>query len=92
METAPVIVQWDPERALRGEKLEHRSIQVGLRRQIVEKFVNEWTVDIQDLTSLVKKMAAFRKAGEYDKARRLLPPEKVYPVSGELANRLGMDE
>ena len=90
IKSAPVIVQWDPERTLRGEKLEHRSIQVGLRRQIVEEFVNEWIVDIQDLTGLVKKIAAYRKAGQYEKARRLLPPEKVYPLPGELQQRLGM--
>lgn len=90
MEEAPVIVQWDPERSLRGQKLEYRSIQVGLRRQIVEEFVEQWTVDIKDLTETVKKIALHRKAGEWEKARRLLPPEKVYPLGEELRMRLGV--
>lgn len=91
MNDAPVIVQWDPERSLRGEKLEHRSIQVGLRRQIVEQYVEEWTVDIKDLTGVAKKIADLRKRGEYDKARRLLPPEKVYPLPEVLHERLGVE-
>ncbi|WP_433324325.1 DUF4291 domain-containing protein [Spirillospora sp. CA-294931] len=32
LQNAPVRVQWDPERTLRGHKLEARSIQVGLSR------------------------------------------------------------
>ena len=32
---ARVHVQWDPERPLRGEKLPHRSIQVGLSRHVI---------------------------------------------------------
>ena len=88
MEKAPVLVQWDPERSLRGDKLTHRSIQVGLRRQIVERFVSEWIVDIKDLTALTRKISGLRKSGDYDKARRLLPPEKPYPLSEELKQRL----
>src|SRR5207302_648942 len=45
---APVHVQWDPERSFRGAALEHKSIQVGLSRHIVERYVDEWTVKIQD--------------------------------------------
>lgn len=89
MKTAPVIVQWDPERSLRGEKLEHRSIQVGLRRTIVKHFV-EWVVKIEDLTPLTKKLAKLRQQREYSKARRLLPVERVYPVGERLAEQLGM--
>lgn len=88
IEQAPVLIQWDPERSLRGDKLTHRSIQVGLRRQIVERFVNNWTVDIKDLTALTRKIASFRKSGDFDKARRLLPPEKPYPLSEELKEHL----
>lgn len=88
MEKAPVIVQWDPERSLRGAKLEHRSIQVGLRRAIVERFVNHWTVAIEDLTPLVSKMNKLRKSGDYTKLKRLLPPEKPYPLPADIADRL----
>src|SRR5690349_11367565 len=38
---AAVHVQWDPERSLRGAKLDHRSIQVGLSRNIIKEYVTE---------------------------------------------------
>ena len=92
MKTAPVLIQWDPERSLRGEKMEHRSIQVGLRRQIVERFVEEWIVEIKDLTPLTRKIASLRKSGQWEKAARLLPPEKVYPLPDHLSRRLRTQE
>src|SRR6478752_5345654 len=42
---AAVVVQWDPERNVRGTKLQHRAIQVGLGRQIVKRYVDEWTIE-----------------------------------------------
>ena len=90
MKGALVHVQWDPERSIHGQKLPYRSIQVGLSRQIIEKYVNEWTLEIRDMTPLVKKSYALRKAGETAKARDLLPNERVYPLLPALAQRLGM--
>jgi hypothetical protein len=89
-EGASVHVQWDPERSLRGEKLEHRSIQVGLSRHIIRKYAEEWTVSITDLRPLVSRLRQLRQAGRYDQARRLLPPERSYPVNAALMRRLGM--
>jgi hypothetical protein len=87
---ALVRVQWDPERSLRGEKLEHRSIQVGLSRHVIRQYAEEWIVSIKDLSPLVSKLREFRRAGRYDHAKRLLPPERRYPVSAEIMHRLGM--
>jgi hypothetical protein len=91
VEGASVHVQWDPERSLRGEKLGHRSIQVGLSRHVIRQYVDEWVVSIADLDPLVRKLRDLRKIGKHDAARRLLPPERVYPVSTQIARRLGMD-
>lgn len=89
-ERALVHVQWDPERSLHGQKLAYRSIQVGLSRHISERYVNEWTLEIRNITPLVKKINALRKAGETAKARALLPHERAYPLPPALARRLGM--
>lgn len=91
MDNATVNVQWDPERNIRGGKLDFRSIQVGISRHLIEDYNNDWIVDIQDVTPLVHKIHNLRKQGEYDKAKKLLPIEKVYPVSDEIMKRLGMD-
>lgn len=85
---ALVHLQWDTERSLRGAPLPHFSIQIGLGRQIIGEYVETWTVGIEDLTSRVRKMHDLIDSGHSEKARRHLPPEKVYPVSSELASRL----
>ena len=71
---AVVHVQWDPERSIHGKKLEHRSIQVGLSRAIVEEYVTSWTQSIQDLTPLAAKLRQLRKAGKYAEAKARCRP------------------
>ncbi len=87
---APIHVQWDPERSLRGAKLPHRSIQVGVSRHRIERFVDEWIVGLEDLTSRVRAMREHVDAGRVDRARRLLPAERPYPLGDALMRRLGM--
>ncbi len=89
-ETAAVHVQWDPERSIRGADLGINSIQVGLSRQVIEKFVDEWTVEIEDYTPLVRKIHALMKSGKADNAKKLLPPERIYPLGQSVAKRLGI--
>lgn len=89
-ESAPVHIQWDPERTLRGAGLPHDSIQVGLSRAVIQRFVDDWTVSITDLTPLVRKLRKHLDDGRADQATRLLPKEAVYPVTPEVARRLGM--
>ena len=88
---ATVHLQWDPERSLRGSALPQYSIQIGLSRHIIEEFVQEWIVGIEDFTARVAKMYNLLQAGQGDKAKRLLPPQKVYPVAPHVAKRLLID-
>jgi len=85
---ALVHVQWDPERSIRGAGLPYDSIQVGLSRHVIRRYVDEWTVGIGDYTPLVRKIAGLIKAGQVAQARKLLPPERVYPVDPEVGRRL----
>jgi hypothetical protein len=87
---AVVRVQWDPERALRGACLPHRSIQVGLSRQIIREYVEEWTVELRDYTPIVRKLSSLMQGGRAAEAKRLLPVERPYPVSNAISQRLGM--
>jgi hypothetical protein len=50
--------------------------------------VDEWVAGIEDITPRVRKIYDLLQSGQADKAKRLLPPEKVYPVSAELGRRL----
>ena len=88
---AKIHVQWDPERNLRGTKLEYRSIQVGVSRFMIEAFVNNWIVSITDMTPQVKKMHQFLKAGKYDHAKRLLPNERLYDLPEDIKKVIGAD-
>ncbi len=87
---AKVHIQWDPERNLKGRKLEHRSIQVGISRYLIEEFNEQWIQDIIDYTPLAKKINQLRKLGKYKEAKRLLPKEKEYKVTDKISQKIGI--
>lgn len=87
-QAARVHLQWDPERSLRGGSLPHYSIQIGLSRHIVSEYVESWITRVEDETPRVRKIYELLQSGQADKAKRYLPPEKVYPVEPGLAQRL----
>ncbi len=89
-EKAHVHIQWDPERSVYGKKQEHYTIQVGISRHLIRAYVEDWILKIEDMRPLVKKINELRKAGQYDKAKKYLPNEKVYTVSDEIAHWLGL--
>lgn len=91
-DNAIVHVQWDPERTIHGKKLEHRSIQVGLSRDIIREFTDAWILKIEDLTPKVKKIRSLYLSGNQRRAKEQLPPERVYPVPAEIMKTLGMEE
>ncbi|MBN1430328.1 MAG: DUF4291 domain-containing protein [Anaerolineae bacterium] len=88
--TARVHIQWDPEYSIRGSKLPHFSIQVGISRHLIEAYVRQWIVSIEDYTPLVRKLHKLCKAGQHANANKQLPPERPYPVSKDVVRRLGM--
>lgn len=89
-ETAPVHVQWDPERSIHGKKLEHRAIQVGIGRTLIKEYVSSWIQKIEDVTPLADKVRRMRLAGKHSAARRLLPRERGYSVPAEIGRQIGI--
>lgn len=87
---AKVHIQWDPERSIRGAKLQERSIQVGISRFLIEEYNNEWIEEIVDLTGLTKKIYQLRKLGKYKEAKRLLPSERIYDLPDEIEQIVGV--
>ncbi|EQV94276.1 hypothetical protein G893_00641 [Escherichia coli KOEGE 71 (186a)] len=87
---ANVYVQWDPERSINGKKLEHRSLQVGISRNLISQFNEDAMVAIDDLTPLVRKCHNLLINGKTTQAKSFLPPEKIYPVSAVARKALGM--
>ena len=77
----PVRIQWDPERDWRLQPIAGvRAIQVGLSGEAVLRYVNEWIVRIEDVTPLVRIIAA---AVEDDRLPTTLPSncERPFPLS-----------
>lgn len=79
IEESDIRCQWDPERDVWGNALNYRTIQLGLRRQAVLNYINNWIVDISDITAFVKELNLQRSHG-IDITPNL-PKETVYPVS-----------
>ncbi|MFJ3377744.1 DUF4291 domain-containing protein [Pseudomonas sp. NPDC086112] len=77
-ENTPVRIQWDPERDLYLQPQTHRAIQIGLSRQAVELYVNEWIQNITDITSLAHNIHDLVLDNKIEKARKMLPLEKTY--------------
>ncbi|MCW8877016.1 MAG: DUF4291 domain-containing protein [Kangiellaceae bacterium] len=84
---AKVHVQWDTERSQKGAALTYFSIQVGLSRHIIQEYVDDWIVKIEDLTSLVRKLNKLRKAGDKNFSK-YVPREKYYPLPEGMGEHL----
>lgn len=86
---SPVRIQWDPDRSLGLDRLERRAIQVGLSGEAVDRYLDEWIVDISDVTELAHEIHRLVVEGSLARATNLLPIEDVYPLSLDLRAKLG---
>ncbi|ONI46258.1 hypothetical protein AN640_03715 [Candidatus Epulonipiscium fishelsonii] len=77
LKNSNIVCQWDPERDIYGNKLQHRSLQIGIRDEASYKYVNEWIVQITDITDYVAELRYLDKNLAYSK----LPIEKIYPLN-----------
>jgi len=91
LRASPVRVQWDPERGLHHEPLDHRAIQIGLSGEGVDRYVDEWIVSITDVTALNQEIDGLVRDGRLDAARELLPTEAAYPLPADIAAVVGAD-
>ena len=71
-----VRIQWDPDRDIYGKPIGRRAIQLGLRGEIVKKYVNEWIVKITDITKEVVEMREKIENGSF--SADMLPIERKY--------------
>ena len=89
-----VRVQWDPERTVKLEKLQYRSIQIGIPGDLVPEWV-EGIVKIEDVTDRARDLKGV--LDEEDDigledliSRGLVPLERVFEVDDELRQLLEM--
>lgn len=91
-DSSPVRIQWDPDRALSGEQLPRRAVQIGLSRDAVRRYAGEWIRSITDITATVRDIGRLAPGDRADEATRRLPAERLYPLDPVLAARIGADE
>lgn len=89
LKTSPARVQWDPERSLRLSPMPYRSLQVGLTGEAVDRYVDDWTVGITEVTGLAHTIRERLAAGDEARATDLLPIEHVYPLPGAIGAAIG---
>ncbi len=76
---SPVLIQWDPERDLHLRPLPYRTIQIGLTKKIVPRYLNQWIRAITDVTPLAHSIHDLVRNGEIGQACSKLPVERPYP-------------
>jgi Domain of unknown function (DUF4291) len=89
--TAPVRVQWDPERDVHLRPLPYRSLQVGLSGEAVRRYCDEWLVGITDVTDLAHRMRDEVRRGDIAAAEGLRPVERPYPLPPPSVRATGAD-
>jgi len=75
---SPVRIQWDPERNLELQPLPYRTIQIGLSKEAVKLYINQWIMKITEVTGLAHKIRRLLQTGDINQAQRLLPKEIPY--------------
>jgi hypothetical protein len=79
--------QWDPDRDLLGRPIERRAIQIGISGSTVCRYVDEWIIDLRDMTQLARSV---HRAILASTDIPPVPPERPYAIDDEIASRLGI--
>lgn len=85
LKNSPVRIQWDPEKDIFLQSLNYRSIQVGLSGIAVEKYVNEWIVQVDDITDYCKEIYQLINQNKISEAKDMLPNEQKYPLPNNIS-------
>jgi hypothetical protein len=93
-----VYYDWNPERNVKSVQLDHKTLLLGISGDISNRWVNEWIVDIQDITDDVKRwkdlLDNYGKGAARKVTREIvvkLGQEEVLEIGDEEAElRLGM--
>jgi hypothetical protein len=90
LKTSLVRHQWDPERYFTlGKHPTRRAIQIGIRGWVVQSYVDEWIIGLEEVTELAR---AIKRAHELKQPFPSVPEERIYPVGDQLTQRLGITE
>lgn len=95
LQSLDVKIQWDPERTVRLDSLNYRSIQIGIPAGLIKEWAQNMIVSIEDVTDRARELKRIlderpdvtdEELGEMG----LIPEETEVEVPAELRSRLGM--
>lgn len=86
---SPVRIQWDPERDIHLQPLEHRAIQIGLSDEAVKLYVNDWIYSITDATEMAAEIYSHAEKKQFESAKQQIPIEDNYPISDKIKIQIG---
>jgi len=78
LKESTVRLQWDPDHDPKGNKIERRAVQLGLRGETLRNFATEWITEIEDITDFVKEEHQKVSANELDKL--IVPYEDIIEI------------
>ena len=90
LDNSEVRYQWDPDRDLSLRRLDHRALQLGIRGSVVQNYVNNWILGIEEVTQLARDIQ--NKVKNKSKQLPQVPEEKIYRVNEEIQKTLGISE
>lgn len=90
LDNTNVIVQWDPSRNPSGRKIKRKAIQLGLRGEMLKRYISRETIkkvlDISSLAAEMQQLVAQREGNIIE-----MPIETIYPVTDSATRkRLGI--
>ncbi len=89
LDASDVLLQWNPDYAPHGLKLQRRTLRLGLRGEALRRYACEWIVQVEDMSAFVHQQAPYRRQPEL----LLVPAQRIYPVrEAALAQRLGLEK
>ncbi|EAY30101.1 DUF4291 domain-containing protein [Microscilla marina] len=89
LKASNVVMQWDPDHAPNGDKLQRRAVQLGLRNELLKNFGTHWAVSIQDITDFVLEQGKCLRGQKMDEL--LVMQEQVIAIDNpEVVKRLGL--
>jgi hypothetical protein len=83
-----VRLQWDPDHGPKGQPLERRAVQLGLRGRMLRRYGEESLLSIDDVTDFV---TAQRGHIHENAGSLMLPRERVYVPEARAATNVGLD-
>lgn len=95
LQSLDVKIQWDPERTVRLDSLNYRSIQIGIPAGLIKEWASSMIVSIEDVTDKAKELKRILDetpdvTDEELTELGLIPEETEFEVPEELRGRLGM--